>query len=323
VSTVGLVLGGGGITGAAFHLGTLLAIQMATGWDPTTADVVVGTSGGAAVAAVARSETLTLDSLVGNSSARDDFTASLRKQLYRRARPRGVVRWMRHGIIPGVRKPGLSLILGSPAPYSALGIADWVEERIGRELADGWPTKPTLIVAYDLADRRRVAFGTEESPDVSLKTAVAASSAVPLLYEPMRIRDRDYVDGGVASGTSVDLLLGSPEPLDFVMVVAPMASEGSRDGAAFYEDMLDRAGNEALHAELELLSRTWPDTEVLVIKPTGEVLDTLRPNPLSVTASVPAFLMTLRSMRTELGRASVWPLLRRHLLAGGHSVAGG
>ena len=34
VSSVGLVLGGGGITGAAFHFGTLLALRMATGWDP-------------------------------------------------------------------------------------------------------------------------------------------------------------------------------------------------------------------------------------------------------------------------------------------------
>lgn len=317
-----MVLGGGGITGAAYHLGALLAIQMATGWEPSRADVVIGTSGGATVAAVTRAGQLSLDSLIAGRHGTAEFIDSLRSQVYRRARPGGLVRWLRHGVIPGVRRPGFSMVLGSPAPYSADGISDFVEERIGDGLADGWPTRPTLIVAYDLAAKQRVVFGTEDSPDVALKLAVAASSAVPVLYEPVRIQGRDYIDGGVASGTSLDLVLGSDRPLDLVIVLAPMAMEHHRPGGVFYEDLLDRAGHEALTAEIEIVTEVWPDTEILVMKPTSEVLESLRPNPLSTRAAVPAFLMTLRSMRAELGRPEIWKLLAEHLLQEGHVVPG-
>ena len=45
MSRVGLVLGGGGVTGAAFHFASLFALQMATGWNPDDAEVVVAFDG--------------------------------------------------------------------------------------------------------------------------------------------------------------------------------------------------------------------------------------------------------------------------------------
>ena len=50
MTTVGLVLGVGGLHAAAQHAGVLAALSEATGWDPRTADVVVGTSAGATTA---------------------------------------------------------------------------------------------------------------------------------------------------------------------------------------------------------------------------------------------------------------------------------
>ncbi len=47
MSGIGLVLGAGGLTGQAYHAGVLAGIAEASGWDPATADVVVGTSAGA------------------------------------------------------------------------------------------------------------------------------------------------------------------------------------------------------------------------------------------------------------------------------------
>src|SRR4051812_6205644 len=46
---VGLVLGAGGVTGGAWLTGALQAIVDDTGWDPGSADVVVGTSAGAMI----------------------------------------------------------------------------------------------------------------------------------------------------------------------------------------------------------------------------------------------------------------------------------
>ncbi len=313
MSSVGLVLGGGGITGASYHLGVLLAVELATGWHPRQADVIVGTSCGAAVAALVRGGALSIDALMSDAPEPGEWTDHLRKHMYPRARPRGLARWARHGLVPGLRRPGFSLVLGSPAPYHTGGIGDWVEELIGDD-ALGWPALPTVIVGYDLEAHHRVAFGTEASPDVALRTAVSASCAVPLVYEPMFIDGRPYIDGGVASGTSADLLLASPEPLDLVLVVAPMASDRPRRRAPFYERMLDSAGSTALAAELEHIRSEWPDTDILVLRPDDAVLSILRPNLLSVEASMPSFLRTLRSMRTELARAEVWQVLERHLV---------
>ena len=51
---VGLVLGGGGVVGIAYHAASLAAIEHDLGWDPRSADVIVGTSAGALVGALLR-----------------------------------------------------------------------------------------------------------------------------------------------------------------------------------------------------------------------------------------------------------------------------
>jgi NTE family protein len=314
MATVGLVLGGGGITGASYHLGTLLALEMATGWHPSRADVIVGTSCGAFTAAMLRGGQLNIDAFLDEAHSRDEVARRLRSRVYRRStRPKGVVRWVRRGILPGLTRPDLRLVAGSPALYTTEGIVAWVEERLG-PLADTWPAEPTVICAFDLAGRRRAPFGTDAAPSVSLKLAVAASVAVPMVFEPVQIAGRWYADGGIASGTSADLVLGSPAQLDLVIVVAPMAASESREGARFYEDAFDRAGRAALTQELERIRTEWPGTDIVVFRPDERVLAVTRPNPLSTKAAVPAFLRTLRSLKDELARPDTWQVLRRHLV---------
>ena len=312
VSKVGLVLGGGGVTGAAYHFGALLALEMATGWNPNSAHVIVGTSSGAFVSAMTRGGALHLDTMLGAGETNSDVADWLRGHVYRRTRPSGLVRWFRHGLLPRLTNPSLAIALGSPGMYSTKGIEDWVEGAVG-PLADSWPERPTVIVAYDLETRKRVPFGTEAAPLVPLKTAVAASSAVPFMFQPVALDGRWFVDGGVASGTHADLLLANPEPLDLVIVVAPMAAVEARPGARFYEDMFDQAGRTALAMELDRIRHAWPNTQLLVLRPDERVLEAARPNPMSVEAAVPAFLRTLRSLHDQLGRPGTWELLERHL----------
>ncbi len=313
MSSVGLVLGGGGITGASFHFGALFALRMATGWNPADAAVVVGTSSGAAVAAITRSGRLDLEALVGDVHGDAEFAAALGERIYRRVPVRGMGRWVRHGLIPGLRRPGVRLVLGAPAPYSTDGIAEWVRRALG-PAADAWPDNPTTVVAYEIETRRRVAFGTVGSPDTDLATAVAASAAVPMVFNPVTINGKRYVDGGVASGTSADLVLGHSEPLDLVIVSAPMAATRHRDNARFYEGIFDRFGGSTLTAELEAIHDVWPNTDLVVLRPDEDVLAEARPNPLSPAAALPVFLRTLKSMRTTLGSDDVWPILERHLV---------
>jgi NTE family protein len=315
VSSVGLVLGGGGITGAAFHFGALLAIEMATGWNPNEAEVVIGTSSGAFVGAMVRADAIDLGTFTGTGETKEEIQDWLSGYLYRRASPRGAIRWVRRGLIPALRKPSLHVALASPGVYTTDGVQEWVSEAAGN-LADGWPERHTAVVAYDVERRTRVPFGTEAAPHATLSEAVAASSAMPFIYEPVRIEDRWYADGGLASGTSADLVLAHPQPLDLVVVLAPLAATEPRRGGLFYEDMFDRAGRTALATEIAHIRREWPNTEILVLRPDEAVLEAARPNPMSVGAAIPAFLATLRSMRGELAHASVWDVLSRHLDVG-------
>ena len=313
MSTVGLVLGGGGITGAAFDFGTLLALRMATGWEPNDAEVLVGTSSGAFVGAMVRGDALHLESFTGTGETADEIHEWLNGYLFTRGAPRGAIRWIRRGLVPSLRRPSLHLALGSPGMYRTDGLQRWVTDAVG-PAALGWPEKSTAMVAYDVRERSRVPFGTEAAPETSLAEAVAASAAVPFVYEPVRIHDRWYADGGMGSGTSADLLLAHHEPLDLVIIVAPFAATAPRSRGRMYEDMFDRVGRKALAAELKLISTSWPDTDVVVLRPDDAVLNVSRPNPMSAGAAVPTFLATLRSMQHELARSSVWNVLTDHLV---------
>jgi NTE family protein len=312
VSKIGLVLGGGGVTGAAHQIATLLAIEAATGWNPDDADVVVGTSGGAVVAAMVRGHRLSIDAVVGEAEGMHDYVSRLRSLLYRRAWPRKLGSWARHGLLRGVRKPGVTFMLGGPAPFRVDGIVEWIRDNYQGE--NDWPKRPTLIVAYDLKGGHHVAFGSEEAPLASMADAVAASCAVPLVYQPHPIGGRLYLDGGVVSGTSADLVLGSPVPLDLVMVVAPMALPEARENRRFYEPLLDRAGRAALDEELERITALWPHCETLVLTPSGNELGDMRANPMSPEHAIPSFFHTLRSLRSRLAAPEVWEVLERHLL---------
>jgi NTE family protein len=312
MSAVGIVLGGGGITGAGFEMAALMAIELATGWNSNDADVVVGTSSGAFVAALVRSNRLDLDSMVLPTDDREAVARRIRERIFSRRPGVKVGTWLRHGILPGVRSPGLTLLLGSPAPYDTAGLAEWVTEELGEE-ASRWPKTPTLIVAYDVAARRRVAFGTLDAPECGLADAVAASTAIPVVFRPWTIGGRHYVDGGVISGTHADLVLGNARPLDLVLIIAPMAAEEERRGAWAHERMFDRVGCRSLDEEVRIIRGAWPACDILILRPTPQVLAAMRPNPMDPDLAVPAFVRTLISMKKTLAEPEAWNILRRHL----------
>lgn len=290
-----------------------MALQLATGWDPDQADVVVGTSSGSFVTALVRNRALTLDSIVQPDDDRAAVARRIRTHLYQKGESAGVGNWVRHGLSPGLRRPGLTMFLGTPAPYHARGLADWVGAQIGESAATSWPAKPTAIVAYDIEARQRSIFGSAGAPDVGLADAVAASAAIPLLFNPYPIDGRLYVDGGVASGTHADLVLGHHEPLDLVMVVAPLAAEIQRKRARFHEKMFDRVGRRSLDEETAMIRGAWPHCEVVPLTPSPSVQNAMRPNPMDANRAVPTFMRTLISMKRKLASPAVWSVLSSHL----------
>jgi NTE family protein len=90
-------------------------------------------------------------------------------------------------------------------------------------------------VACSLPRLKRVELYGASTP---IHQMVAASSAVPALLAPQRIKGTLYVDGGVRSGVSVDLAA----PSDVLIVIAPLA------GAMFgpFNDIVERNTHEEI-----------------------------------------------------------------------------
>jgi NTE family protein len=224
----GLVLGAGGVLGAAWTIGALAALEQELGWDPREADVLIGTSAGSVLAS-ALSCGISVEDLVdhqyGKVDPRIEFDPDKDSGGALPPLPRPFVGSPR-GLAHAALRPWKSTFMGTLATAMPQGRGSI--EPVGR-LVDGvlphggWSAHPrTWIVAMDYDTGRRVVFGRDGSPRAELRSAVMASCAIPGWYAPVEIGRHRYVDGGVCSPTSVDLVtrLG----LDEVVVLSPMTS---------------------------------------------------------------------------------------------------
>jgi NTE family protein len=75
------------------------------------------------------------------------------------------------------------------------------------------------VVAHDLDGGERVLFGAPGHDDVPVSLACAASCAMPLVYSPVRIGNRHYLDGGLCSMTHFDV--AEEQGAEFTIVINP------------------------------------------------------------------------------------------------------
>jgi NTE family protein len=227
----GLVLGGGGVLGAAWMIGGLAALSESLDWDPRDAELIVGTSAGSVLAGLLGSG-LSVETLINHQRGvlapgdpKIDFnpdTASggalpPRPQLRIGSRSL-VARSVRHP-----RRVPVLAVLAGLAPRGRGSLAA-VGDLISAANPGGeWPAKPeTWMIAMDYDTGRRVAFGREGDPTATMPEAVMASCSIPGWYAPLVIGGRRYIDGGTLSPTSLDLLADAH--LDEIYVLAPMIS---------------------------------------------------------------------------------------------------
>jgi predicted acylesterase/phospholipase RssA len=76
------------------------------------------------------------------------------------------------------------------------------------------------IAATDLDSCERIVFGAEDWDDVPISTAVRASTALPMIYKPVKVKGRELVDGGVVSTTNLDIAVEAGAK--FIIVVNPL-----------------------------------------------------------------------------------------------------
>jgi NTE family protein len=229
----GLVLGAGGVLGAAWTIGALNALEEVMDFDAREVDVIVGTSAGSVVGALLGagvSATQLLDHQLGRAVANGplagysyDYDRATGGALPGRPRPRLGSRSLLLRAVRDPRAVNPMVVMASVLPegrrslWSVPHLVDAVTP------AGEWSPHPALwIVAMDYATGERVPFGHPDAPEAGLAEAVLASCSIPAWYAPVTIGGHRYIDGGTASSTSVDLL--ADQELDEVYVLAPMAS---------------------------------------------------------------------------------------------------
>jgi NTE family protein len=294
---VGLVLGAGGVLGGAWLVGGLSALARETGWDPGSADNIVGTSAGSMIGAlvaggvppwfmVAHSRGESFEGLMGpdgRPASEADRSAGASFKVHRGlpAIGPGSLRMAFTALSNPLRHTPLQMVAGwVPAGFVS---TDSLKEVVTRAVPGDWVEHPSYwAVACDYESGRRTPFGRLGSPRAQIGDAVAASCAIPGFYRPVRINGRRYVDGGVCSVSNMDLMAG--RGLDLVICLNPLtsSSEGRRAGGGltgaatgavsgaldFIPSLTRRASRARLEREESKVRRFG--TEVVIVEPTAE-----------------------------------------------------
>jgi NTE family protein len=299
-----LVLGGGGFTGGVYEMGALRAFDLlAVNRTVNEFDIYVGTSAGAFVASMVangvtpeemmRVLNKALPSAIENPSLRTLLRPNYRGFAGRLAvLPLRVAATVRHlaGNLGEISLVDVVMGLAEGLPtgiYHNRGIEKYVREVLSdpdrtndfREL-----DSDLLITATDLDTCERIVFGEGEWDNVPISRAVAASGALPIVYEPYQLRGRQLIDGGIISTTNVDVAVEAGAK--FIVVVNPLVPYvndfESRIPTIFgsrvrrVSDMgMPAIGNQAFrllaHARLHLAIESWnerfPDVDIILIEP--------------------------------------------------------
>jgi NTE family protein len=296
----GLVLGCGGTVGSAWQVGALAALEDRWGWDPRTADVIVGTSGGASLAALLGAGVGTAE-LVAAHRGRWGARPSIRRFCTRPPASLPALPALPGGwslATAGLRRRAGLMTLAGLAPRGRTDPA-FLDALVDDLLPDGgWVPHPAVwTVALDVGTGERVAFGSPGAPAASLRDAVRASWAIPGWFPPVTIDGHAYLDGGVASTASADLLIG--QELDEVVVIAPMAGARIAGVGGRLEGLMRRPMTRGLDRETAALEAAG--TQVVRRCPTAAELAAMGPNFMNPHRRVPALEAALAHVQIAGG----------------------
>ena len=254
-----LVLGCGGVAGAAWSIAALDAVQRELRWDARKADVLIGTSVGAVLAALLGAGVSVERMLASQRGTATDCIWDHERATGGAFPPR-----------PALRFPAAKLLLqglrGRLDPLTAaMGLLPQgrADMRPFMQLIDSavpageWAPHPACwMMVVDAASGERVALGRDDAPAAPLNLAVCASYGVPGWCPPVQLSGRSFLDGGIASPTSADFLLGSG--VSEAIVLAPMASsepDRPRSAAARIERCVRRHMTGIVDREVAALRR--------------------------------------------------------------------
>ena len=237
-----LVLGGGGFTGGMYEIGALRALDLlAVNATVTDFDVYVGTSAGAFIAAltangVTPEEMMRVATRQKPLPFKDIDLGDLLKpnlgELARSARDRTHEAALerppagppaRARVDDGRRRSSLVDVLPVRALQRrgdrALPAQSALRTRAHRRLRRARRAS-SYLTATDLDTCERVVFGVEKRSSIPISRAARASGALPMVYAPVKVGDREMIDGGIVSTTNVDLAVQAGAKM--IVVINPL-----------------------------------------------------------------------------------------------------
>jgi len=294
-SKTALVLAGGGIAGAAYEIGALCAIdQLLEHLSVNEFDIYVGTSAGGLIGAclannisprtllsVLESSILGIDQLEPHHL----YSLNVPDLLSRISRlPAALVELIRRMFSEGSAVSLLDLVeaLAVSLPngiYDSLALEQYLRSALslpGRSNRFTDLPRELAIVATDLDSGDRAVFGYPPLDDVPISLAVCASAAIPLFYRPVRIGDRDYIDGGIRGTASLDVAIErGAELIVCINPLVPFDNSRHLNGQPFSDEGLTRIGNQVfrtfihagLHYHIKQVRRRHPEVDIILIEP--------------------------------------------------------
>ncbi|MBV8194046.1 MAG: patatin-like phospholipase family protein [Candidatus Dormibacteraeota bacterium] len=301
-----LVLCGGGITGLTYEIGALRALDdLLVGVSVNDFDVYVGTSAGSLVGALLANGVTPTEMALGLEGSNRRLRPPTRWTIYR---PNVAELAGRALKLPELLREIAWEVLRHPSRLNPLDIAGmlspllpsgffsnhellrYLEELFaGEGLVNDFRSleKELHIVSCAIDTGQRVVFSPFRNEHVPISDAVAASSAIPMLFKPVRIDDVDYVDGGIKGISALDVavdrgatlivVINPVVPIDTRHLDAPELVRGQigdhlRDGGmrAIYNQVMRGMLHDGMLDHIRLVRNRKPDVDIVLIEPRAD-----------------------------------------------------
>jgi predicted acylesterase/phospholipase RssA len=234
-----LVLAGGGIPGWMYEIGCLTALDdFFDGFSVNDFDIYVGTSAGAAVAALMANGVRPRDiyndikndkKTSFNFAQRDIYSFGYQETFH-------TIKKFLRSLWPVIRfyfrnRQRVSIldllqILQENLPSGIFTLKNFDLYLSGFFSQEGYTNdfkklkRELYIPAVDVDMARYDVFGEEGWNDVPISLAVIASAAMPILFQPVHIGGKDYIDGGVGRVAYMDIAMN--HGADLIWVINPV-----------------------------------------------------------------------------------------------------